>query len=187
MAHKILDENPQYAAFAKRRREASAAFDKAVADQQGRLAVYNEACNQAATNGTAYPPAPESEQSIRSRFAVQSHAIDEAETAWLQANAANLEAECYAREDELMAEAAARREEFVGLRNELRSLGTALQTLAFKAGTARPEVTAGLRTVDVLNAARVGGRVLRPTVPAGPPAAEPRSLLSKSIFQRTGA
>jgi len=187
MAHRILDDNPQYAAFAERRREASAAFDKAVADQQGRVAIYAEACASAFASGVDAPPAPESEQSIRSRFTVQSHVIDEAETDWLRANAADLEAECYAREDELMAEAAARREELVELRNELRSLGTALQTLSFKAGTARPEVTAGLRTADLLNAARVGGRVLRPTVPASPPAPEPRSMLSKSIFQRTGA
>jgi len=185
MSHPILSDNPQYAAFARRRREASAAFDKAVADQQGRVAIYAEACNLAATNGTAYPPAPESEQSIRSRFTVQSHVIDEAEIVWLRANAADLEAELYAREDELMAEAAARREEIVGLRNELRQLGTALQTLAFKAGTARPEVTTGLRTADVLNAARVGGGVLRPTVPASEPVPEPRSMLSTSIFQRT--
>ncbi len=186
MTHHILADNPQFAVFAKRRRQATQAFDKAVADQQSRVAVYTEACNRAATDGTAFPPAPESEQSIRSRSAVTSNQIDQEETDWLVAHAADLVAECYAREDELIADAAGQLGAFDALLAELRSLATTLQNLSFKAGTARPDVTTALDVTDVIRAARSGGRVLRPSPPAASTVAPaPQSMFKRPLFQRS--
>ncbi len=134
LAH-ILNDKPEYAVFARRRKEATAAFDRAVAAQHARLGVYNEACAEAFATGVD-PPPPEAAESIRSRFAVRSNQIDQAETDWLVAHAADLVAECYAREDGLIADAAGRLGAFDALVAELQSLGSTLQSLSFKAGPA---------------------------------------------------
>lgn len=172
--HSIIEDDPKFVDFSKRRDRAAADRDSFMVEATKRRAAYEAACVAALESGGRIPEAPQPASAAEGAHQVAVAQIDRDQCEWIAKKRGEIAAAIEAREEKIVSRAATLAFELEGLVAELQLLAQA-DAFSFREATTgsqwvegvelgqRPEMSpAGINVENLLDAAARDRRLLRP-------------------------
>jgi hypothetical protein len=159
--HALLADHPDYAVFAKQRADAEAARDRFTAEATAKQKGYEAACAHALETGGRIPEAPQAAFAGEQAYRVRLEQIEQAERAWIAANADEVRRLIWEREDAVVAEASDIVATLDARVSELGDLRAVLSHVHQRSGAFGAPETTGTNFTLLIEAARSDTRLLR--------------------------